>query len=105
MHHLRQVELLLLLIHQMVLVLWAVTMIQALLQVFLPNVWGMTLKAPTANGLDMSARLGLYTHMNGGENALGNGEINIRETSGSIAGSFGSVLVGRSLVFIKVMPF
>ena len=35
--------------------------------------------------------------MNGGENALGNGEINIRETSGSIAGSFGSVLVGRSL--------
>ena len=25
----------------------------------LPNVWGMTLKAPTANGLDMSARLGL----------------------------------------------
>ena len=63
----------------------------------LPNVWGMTLKAPTANGLDVSARLGLYTHMNGGENALGNGEINIRETSGSIAGSFGSVLVGRSL--------
>ena len=63
----------------------------------LPNVWGMTLKAPTANGLDMSARLGLYTHMNGAENALGNGEINIRETSGTIAGSFGSVLVGRSL--------
>ena len=63
----------------------------------LPNVWGMTLKAPTANGLDMSARLGLYTHMNGGENALGNGQINIRETSGSIAGFFGSVLVGRSL--------
>ena len=63
----------------------------------LPNVWGMTLKAPTANGLDVSARLGLYTHMNGGENSLGNGEINIRETSGSVAGSFGTVLVGRSL--------
>jgi hypothetical protein len=63
----------------------------------LPNVWGMTLKAPTANGLDVSARLGLYTHMNGGENALGNGEINIRETSGSVSGAFGSVLVGRSL--------
>ena len=29
----------------------------------LPNVWGMTLKAPTNNGLDMQARLGLYTHM------------------------------------------
>ena len=63
----------------------------------LPNVWGMTLKAPTANGLDVSARLGLYTHMNGGENSLGNGELNIRETSGSVAGSFGTVLVGRSL--------
>ena len=63
----------------------------------LPNVWGMTLKAPTANGLDVSMRLGLYTHMNGGENALGNGQINIRETSGSVAGSFGTVLVGRSL--------
>ncbi len=63
----------------------------------LPNVWGMTLKAPTANGLDVSARLGLYTHMNGGENALGNGQINIRETSGSVAGSFGTVLIGRSL--------
>ena len=63
----------------------------------LPNVWGMTLKAPTANGLDVSARLGLYTHMNGGENSLGNGQINIRETSGSVSGSFGTVLVGRSL--------
>jgi len=63
----------------------------------LPNVWGMTLKAPTANGLDVSARLGLYTHMNGAENALGNGEINIRETSGSVSGFFGTVLVGRSL--------
>ena len=63
----------------------------------LPNVWGMTLKAPTANGLDMSARLGLYTHMNGADNSLGNGQINLRETSGSIAGSFGTVLVGRSL--------
>ena len=63
----------------------------------LPNVWGMTLKAPTANGLDVSMRLGLYTHMNGGENSLGNGQINIRETSGSVSGSFGTVLVGRSL--------
>ena len=63
----------------------------------LPNVWGMTLKAPTANGLDVSARLGLYTHMNGGDNSLGNGQINLRETSGSVAGSFGTVLVGRSL--------
>ena len=63
----------------------------------LPNVWGMTLKAPTSNGLDVSARLGLYTHMNGADNSLGNGTLNIRETSGSVAGSFGTVLVGRSL--------
>ena len=63
----------------------------------LPNVWGMTLKAPTANGLDMSARLGLYTHMNGGNNSLGNGVLNIRETSGSVSGFFGTVLAGRSL--------
>ncbi len=63
----------------------------------LPNVWGMTLAAPTANGLDITARLGLYTHMNGGENSLGNGEINLRETSGSVSGFFGTVLIGRSL--------
>ena len=63
----------------------------------LPNVWGMTLKAPTANGLDVSMRLGLYTHLNGGQNSLGNGEINIRETSGSVSGFFGTVLFGRSL--------
>ena len=63
----------------------------------LPNVWGMTLKAPTNNGIDFSARLGLYTHMNGGENALGNGQINIRETNGSVSGSFGTLLIGRSL--------
>ena len=35
----------------------------------LPNVWGMTLKAPTTGGLDMEARLGLYTHINGGATA------------------------------------
>ncbi len=63
----------------------------------LPNVWGMTLKAPTNNGIDFSARLGLYTHMNGGENALGNGQINLRETNGSVSGSFGTILIGRSL--------
>ena len=63
----------------------------------LPNVWGMTLKAPTTNGLDMQARLGLYTHMNGGQNSLGNGQINLRETNFSVSGSFGTVLIGRSL--------
>ena len=28
----------------------------------LPNVWGFTVKAPTKNGLDVSGRLGFYTH-------------------------------------------
>ena len=63
----------------------------------LPNVWGMTLKAPTVNGLDVQARLGLYTHMQGTENALGSGFMNIRETNASVSGSFGTVLVGKSI--------
>ena len=63
----------------------------------LPNVWGMTLKAPTVNGLDVQARLGLYTHMQGSENALGSGFMNIRETNASVSGSFGTVLVGKSI--------
>ncbi len=63
----------------------------------LPNVWGMTLKAPTANGLDVSARIGFYTHMQGGQDVLGAGLINMRETNFTVAGSFGSVLIGRSI--------
>ena len=66
----------------------------------LPNVWGMTLKAPTTGGLDMEARLGLYTHINGGTVAGGwnnNGLINNRETSFSVSGDFGTVLFGRTL--------
>ncbi len=70
----------------------------------LPNVWGMTLKAPTTNGLDMQARLGLYTHMNGGNNSLGNGVLNIRETNFSVSGSFGTVLIGRSLGIHQSKP-
>jgi hypothetical protein len=63
----------------------------------LPNVWGFTVKAPTKNGLDVSGRLGLYTHMNANGNSGANNVINIRETSLTVAGSFGSVLMGRSL--------
>ena len=63
----------------------------------LPNVWGFTVKAPTKNGLDVSGRLGLYTHMNANGNSGSNNVINIRETSLTVAGSFGSVLMGRSL--------
>jgi len=63
----------------------------------LPNVWGFTVKAPTKNGLDVSGRLGLYTHMNSTGNSANGNVINIRETSLTVAGSFGSVLMGRSL--------
>jgi hypothetical protein len=63
----------------------------------LPNVWGFTVKAPTSNGLDVSGRLGLYTHMNANGASASNNVINIRETSLTVAGSFGSVLMGRSL--------
>ena len=63
----------------------------------LPNVWGFTVKAPTKNGLDVSGRLGLYTHMNATGNSGDNNAINIRETSLTVSGSFGSVLMGRSL--------
>ena len=63
----------------------------------LPNVWGFTVKAPTKNGLDVSGRLGLYTHMNADGKSGSNNVINIRETSLTVAGSFGSVLMGRSL--------
>ena len=59
----------------------------------LPNVWGMTLKAPTANGLDTSARIGFYTHMQGTQDKLGAGLINLRETNFTVAGSFGSVTI------------
>ena len=47
----------------------------------LPNVWGFTVKAPTKNGLDVSGRLGLYTHMNATGNSANVNVINIRETS------------------------
>ena len=57
----------------------------------------MTIKAPTKNGLDVSGRLGLYTHMNGTGNSGDGNVINTRETSLTVSGSFGSVLMGRSL--------
>ena len=59
--------------------------------------WGFTVKAPTSNGLDVSGRLGLYTHMNATGTSGNNNVVNIRETSLTVAGSFGSVLMGRSL--------
>jgi len=72
----------------------------------LPAVWGMNIKAPTTNGLDMSSRIGLYpsTQNNrskntaqastGGQNG---GNLDLREIFFAVEGSGGKVLVGRTL--------
>jgi len=72
----------------------------------LPAVWGMNIKAPTTNGLDMSSRIGLYpsTQNNrrkntsqassGGQNG---GNLDLREIFFAVDGSGGKLLVGRTL--------
>ena len=72
----------------------------------LPSVWGMNIKAPTTNGLDMSARIGLYPSnqnnrrkntanaASGGQNGA---NLDVREIFMAVDGSFGKVLVGRTL--------
>ncbi len=72
----------------------------------LPSVWGMNIKAPTTNGLDMSARIGLYPSnqnnrrkntanaASGGQNGA---NLDLREIFMAVDGSFGKVLVGRTL--------
>ena len=64
----------------------------------LPVVWGMNIKAPTTNGLDMSARLGIYPNIQNAhtKNAFG-AQVDLREAFFEVGGSFGSVLVGRTL--------
>ncbi len=72
----------------------------------LPAVWGMNIKAPTTNGLDMGARIGLYPSIQnnrrkntarpatGGQSGA---NIDLREIFFTVDGSFGQVLVGRTL--------
>ena len=71
----------------------------------LPAVWGMNIKAPTTNGLDMSSRIGLYpstqngrskntTSAVGGQNG---GNLDLREIFFAVEDSAGKVLVGRTL--------
>ena len=72
----------------------------------LPAVWGMNIKAPTTNGLDMSSRIGLYPSIqnnrrkntsqasSGGQNG---GNLDLREIFFAVEGSSGKVLVGRTL--------
>ncbi len=73
----------------------------------LPSVWGMNIKAPTTNGLDMSARLGLYPsnqnarRKNTGGLGFGGGQggaqMDVREIFMAVESEFGKVLVGRTL--------
>jgi hypothetical protein len=68
----------------------------------LPAVWGMNIKAPTTNGLDMGARLGLYPNisLNRTKNFFGahsGARMDLREIFMTVDGSFGQVLVGRTL--------
>ena len=72
----------------------------------LPAVWGMNIKAPTTNGLDMGARLGLYPNISnarqknnfaGGGNTYSGSRLDLREIFMTVDGSFGQVLVGRTL--------
>ncbi len=72
----------------------------------LPAVWGMNIKAPTTNGLDMGARLGLYPNIAnarqknnfaGGGNTYSGSRLDLREIFMTVDGSFGQVLVGRTL--------
>ena len=68
----------------------------------LPAVWGMNIKAPTTDGLDMGARLGLYPNisLNRTKNRFGahsGARMDLREIFMAVDGSFGQVLVGRTL--------
>jgi hypothetical protein len=65
----------------------------------LPAVWGMNVKAPTTGGLDMAARIGLYPNIssntkNGEHNAA---DLDLREIFFTVDGSWGQVLVGKTL--------
>jgi hypothetical protein len=65
----------------------------------LPAVWGMNVKAPTTGGLDMAARIGLYPNIsNNGKNTFHNSaDLDMREMFFTVDGSFGQVLVGKTL--------
>lgn len=63
----------------------------------LPAVWGMNIKAPTTGGLDMAARIGLYPNIsNNLKNEFG-ADLDMREIFFTVDGSWGQVLVGKTL--------
>ena len=64
----------------------------------LPAVWGMNVKAPTTGGLDMAARIGLYPNIsNNLKNSFAPADLDMREIFFTVDGSFGQVLVGKTL--------
>jgi hypothetical protein len=64
----------------------------------LPAVWGMNVKAPTTGGLDMAARIGLYPNIsNDLKNSFAPADLDLREIFFTVDGSWGQVLVGKTL--------
>ena len=63
----------------------------------LPAVWGMNIKAPTTGGLDMAARIGLYPNISNNLKNSFNADLDMREIFFTVDGSFGQVLVGKTL--------
>lgn len=67
----------------------------------LPAIWGMNVKAPTTGGLDMAARIGIYPNIsNNVKNSFGSTPLNqldLREIFFTVDGSWGQVLVGKTL--------
>jgi len=65
----------------------------------LPCLIAFNVKAPTTNGLDVSARVGFYPQIqNAGQNrTVFASQIDLREAFVNIAGNFGEILAGRAL--------
>jgi hypothetical protein len=63
----------------------------------LPAVWGMNVKAPTTGGLDMAARIGLYPNISNNLKNSFNADLDMREIFFTVDGSWGQVLVGKTL--------
>jgi hypothetical protein len=65
----------------------------------LPAVWGMNVKAPTTGGLDMAARLGIYPNISSNSKNLehNSADLDLREIFFTVDGSWGQVLVGKTL--------
>ena len=63
----------------------------------LPAVWGMNVKAPTTGGLDMASRIGIYPNISNNLKNSFAATLDLREIFFTVDGSFGQVLVGKTL--------